>query len=394
MPSAEFFVADSGTGIRTSVYRLGSAGRVHVTHVGLRSGLRIFHSGNFHLLEILLKLPNIIQNRNEIFRLIKSVDVVLDISGGDSFSDIYGQKRFYEISVIKSIALKLKKKLILLPQTFGPYQQEKNRDVAEQIVKNASMCFARDKHSFDNLVDLLGPVFDSSLHKEGVDVAFALPAREPGGLEKIKEEICEGSASGIPKIGINISGLVYQDPQGATKKFGFKARYNEVLKNFVEWVLKETNAHVFLVSHVLAPEGHYESDWGAARQFLKDNNLTECSRITVFPNNITCEEVKWLIAKMNWFCGMRMHSTIASLSMGVPTCSIAYSDKTKGVFATCSQQDYVFDPRYQNEVEIFEALKSAYLDREQIRQHLEKSIVEVINKSRMQFDEIVTALSR
>ena len=56
-------------------------------------------------------------------------------------------------------------------------------------------------------------------------------------------------------------------------------------------------------------------------------------------------ELKWVIGQCDWFCGTRMHACIAALSQGVPSTSIAYSDKTAGVFETAGVEDGVVDPR-------------------------------------------------
>ena len=69
------------------------------------------------------------------------------------------------------------------------------------------------------------------------------------------------------------------------------------------------------------------------------------SRTRIAPSTLDEREVKWLISHMDWFCGTRMHSTIAALSTGVPTAATAYSDKTLGVFASCGVEDQVIDPR-------------------------------------------------
>ncbi|MDI6619033.1 MAG: polysaccharide pyruvyl transferase family protein [Clostridiales bacterium] len=60
----------------------------------------------------------------DVYKLLENADIVLDISEGDSFSDIYGYKRFFLHSFLKLGTIKLGKKLILLPQTMGPYNNK------------------------------------------------------------------------------------------------------------------------------------------------------------------------------------------------------------------------------------------------------------------------------
>src|SRR5919108_6233570 len=55
--------------------------------------------------------------RNPWLRELTQADYVLALSGGDSFSDIYGLRRFFYVSLPQILALLLGKKLIQLPQT-------------------------------------------------------------------------------------------------------------------------------------------------------------------------------------------------------------------------------------------------------------------------------------
>jgi len=87
-------------------------------------------------------------------------DAVLDISGGDSFTDLYGEKRFWDVARPKLVALALGGPLILLPQTYGPFRDERLRQIASRIVDRAKMAWARDEHSFRSLRELAGNHFD------------------------------------------------------------------------------------------------------------------------------------------------------------------------------------------------------------------------------------------
>jgi polysaccharide pyruvyl transferase WcaK-like protein len=49
------------------------------------------------------------------------------------------------------------------------------------------------------------------------------------------------------------------------------------------------------------------------------------------PGNIGARQVKWVISKCRYFIGARTHATVAAFSTGVPTISIAYSKKARGI---------------------------------------------------------------
>ncbi len=207
---------------------------------------------------------------NPAARRILAANAVLDISGGDSFTDLYGAWRFRQVTLPKIIALENRIPLILLPQTYGPFRAPKAQRVARRIVRGAAMAWARDARSFNILRDLLGPDhFDPARHRLGVDVAFALPANEPQGDRlppPMREWLVRNGDQEQPLVGLNISGLIWHDPASARDRYGLQADYREAIVGLLVRLLRDpARPRVLLVPHVLTPNGHYESDPHACR---------------------------------------------------------------------------------------------------------------------------------
>ena len=53
-------------------------------------------------------------------KIISEVDIAVAVSGGDSFSDIYGLSRFFYVALPQLLITIMGKKLVFLPQTIGP----------------------------------------------------------------------------------------------------------------------------------------------------------------------------------------------------------------------------------------------------------------------------------
>jgi len=285
---------------------------------------------------------------NEVVRAVTDADLVLDASGGDSFTDLYGAARFRQIVAPKQIALDLGRPLVLLPQTYGPFAQASSRRLARRVIGGAHLAYARDPDSYVRLQELLGDRFDPARHRLGVDLAFGLAPKAPTGLEPaVERALAERGAQ--PLIGLNVSGLIANRPQSAEARFGLACDYRALLRELLLWVLEQTDARLLLIPHVHAPEGHYESDLDASRALLQGlppgAARSAAKRVTIVTQPLDARELKWLIAQTDWFCGTRMHSTIAALSSGVATTALAYSLKTRGVFATCAMADAVVDLR-------------------------------------------------
>ena len=117
---------------------------------------------------------------NPVARSLLRSDAVLDISGGDSFTDIYGAGRLQTVLAPKLAALRSRRPLVLLPQTYGPFT-ERTLDgwQPRKSCDGPSWRIARDEESYAVLVDLAGPDFDPAKHRQGVDVAFGLAPRRP-----------------------------------------------------------------------------------------------------------------------------------------------------------------------------------------------------------------------
>lgn len=327
---------------------------------------------------------------NNGVRTIVASDIVLDISGGDSFTDLYGARRFSTVAIPKLIALRHRTPLILLPQSYGPFASAKSRRVAEHIVQRAAMAWARDERSYEVLRELAGDRFDPAKHKLGVDVAFGLPASEPA-LNSSGGFTDWLNLNGTdPIVGFNVSGLIFNQSESNAVRDGFRADYHEVVKRFLQQLLRETSARIVLAPHVLTPQGHFESDIDACQQMARALGGSEDHRIHVLSQPYDPMEIKSIISRTNWFCGTRMHSTIAALSSGVPTAAMAYSDKTLGVFETCGQGDHVADLRRMTTSEVLDRLWWSWGQRTIEREQLESELSNVRRDSEAQLDEIVS----
>ncbi|MFO0829759.1 MAG: polysaccharide pyruvyl transferase family protein [Phycisphaerales bacterium] len=338
LPNARLGLFDSGVGVRAETLRIG-ARAIEVALVGLRTGHRYYHPSNALLVQLALTLPFL---PNRVARAIRSARAMLDVSGGDSFTDLYGERRFDDVALSKRLALRVGIPLILLPQTYGPYREERFRSQAATLCRAATAAWARDARSFEVLRSLLGDAFDPERHRSGVDVAFLLPERDPGAmLPDPLRALLERRPRRI--AGVNVSGLIYNDPQAATSRYGFKADYREAVRALVE-ALAADDADVLLLPHVNAPRDSPESDPRAIDDLRSRLSEKARERTIVAPFLEDPQCAKWAIARCDWFCGMRMHATIAGLSSGIPTAAISYSPKTLGVFESCGAGEHVVDP--------------------------------------------------
>jgi len=369
--------------------RSAAIGPISYTLRGVTVGKRLWQSN--HLGRARLAAAAGLRG-NEVVRAVADADLVLDVSGGDSFTDLYGAARFRQVIAPKLIALDTGRPLVLLPQTYGPFANASSRRLARRVIDGAQLAYARDPDSYLRLQELLGDRFDSARHRPGIDLAFGLAPKTPAGLEPaVERALAESEAH--PLVGLNISGLIANRPQSAASRFGLACDYRELMSDLVAWFLEKTEARLLLVPHVHAPAGHYESDLDASRALLDGlpPGLSQAAakRIAIVSQALDARELKWLIAQTDWFCGTRMHSTIAALSSGVATAALAYSLKTRGVFATCGMAEAVVDLREETGPEALARLQQLWGRRRNDAENLALHLRGVRETASQQLDEIV-----
>lgn len=319
---------------------------------------------------------------------IRQSDAVLDISGGDSFTDMYGPWRLQAVAWPKLTALRLGKPLVLLPQTYGPFQTVQARSLAKNIVRGSAMAWARDARSFEILRDLLGSAFDPDRHFSGVDVAFLLP-KSPPNESLLPESLRRALSDGRPLVGFNVSGLIFNDPAAARDRYGLRADYRDLVIRFLRWLLARDESDLLLIPHVFAAPETGESDPLAIEAVVRE---LSSDRVHTLPGGLDASQTKWLISQCGWFCGTRMHATIAGLSSAVCTATISYSDKAKGVFESCGVGEAVVDPRHLDTVAALESLQSVYLDRDMFLARLTQGLPAVMSTAARQMNGIADAV--
>ncbi|MEZ5165905.1 MAG: polysaccharide pyruvyl transferase family protein [Acidimicrobiales bacterium] len=378
VPRAELTVLDFGDGAGTVDRPLGE-GVVRYRRQGHRSGRRYYKTDNLTTMAVARRLGITIGAA----RPIRSAAAVLDVGGGDSFADLYGADRFRLVADLRQLVLGLGTPLVLLPQTYGPFRDPGIRAEAAQIVDDSAMAWARDPDSFAALQELLGSRFDPDRHRLGVDVAFGLPPRRP--LDPVAADLEHWRGPG--SVGVNISGLVFNDP-GAKERYEHRLDYRATVVDLLRRLLDEVE-RVVLVPHVHAAPGEYESDRAACEAVVA--LLDDDPRLLIAPD-LDADEAKWLISGLDWFCGTRMHATIAALSSGVPCATIAYSLKARGVFATCGMDRAVADARTLDEAEAVEVVLAGFERRAADRDLLVSSAAAVRERAHDQMGEILAAV--
>jgi colanic acid/amylovoran biosynthesis protein len=284
-----------------------------------------------------------------------------DIRGGDSFSDIYGMKRYTIGFLLAWSVLLVKGTMVQFPQTYGPFKGSLARAMARFLLKRSSLVIARDKASREVARGLLGPSREVLLSP---DVAFSLEVVRPEHPEL--DPVLTGAVpSGI--IGLNVNGLMYHGGYTRSNMFGLKMDYPAFLGKLVVALLEAQENEVWLVPHTYAENGDVESDPDASYK-LRDSLPAELrGRVRIVSKEYDQHSIKGVIGMCDFFIGSRMHSCIAALSQGIPCVGVAYSMKFRGVFESVGMEDWVVDGRATGDDEAVSLITGLYQKREDVR---------------------------
>jgi polysaccharide pyruvyl transferase WcaK-like protein len=375
-----------GSGSANGEHHLNISGReVRVRVVRMRFCKNVFLRSHFCVLllnALLLKLlplrgfRNLLSAINPYVRILVETDKVFDITGGDSFSDIYGLHRFLIYGFLqKWLVTQFGKELILLPQTYGPFKRSITRLMAKSILNRSSVVYARDSESFEYLQALLGGHNVDGKLRFMPDVAFILDSHRPetidiGSLDNVRKE-------GSIVVGLNISGLLFNGGYTHENMFGLKTNYSELIYRVVDFLMEDERLLVLLVPHVLSPSREVEDDPNACRQLYEKIIEKYPDRIFLTQGQYNQNGIKHIIGLCDLFIGSRMHACIAALSQSMPVVGIAYSKKFQGVFDSVGMSNYVADVYQCSEDKLLSTIRAALDDREKIRMHLNKVMPEI-----------------
>jgi polysaccharide pyruvyl transferase WcaK-like protein len=377
-PDVEFTVFDQGRGVRPSSVT-DTDGRVHgFRYVGAHYSRRLYRPENYLTMAATIPIGG---RGNPGMRAVLASDAVLDISGGDSFSDIYGVHRFRMITAPKMLALRARRPLVLLPQTYGPFQSRATAGAARRIVAAAAQAWARDADSYEALRELAGDGFDPQRHRQGVDVAFLLPARRPTAMS---EDLTAALATVPRPVGVNVSGLLWS----SGNSFGLRADYRRTMLALVRDLVRRGH-RVLIVPHVLGQRPGGEADNVAARELVDRLAPEVAARVSMVDSFEDASTAKGVIAQCSFFVGTRMHSTIAALSSAVPAVGLAYSHKYRGVFASVGRADAVLDLRAMDSGEVAQAVKDAQGHSQEWREDLARRVPTIQQRARDQMRTIL-----
>jgi colanic acid/amylovoran biosynthesis protein len=395
-PDAEIFHLSYGRTGSTLELRVGGQ-QVCVPFVNMRFSKKFYLRNNIAMLILFALVLKVIPfqslrrkiiDGNICLKHIAESDLIATMAGGDSFSDIYGFERLMATTLPQILIVLLGTRLVLLPQTIGPFNGWLVRVIAKYILRRAELIYSRDYQGLHDVKKLIGAAHESDKIRFCYDVGFVVDPEPPSDLSLI------GPPAGVKRvrtlIGVNVSGLLSMGGLNHRNMFGLNVAYDKFIDRLVDFLIQTKGGVVLLVPHVFGSGG--ESDLSACERVLEALKPRYGDSIGLARDCNDVGQVKYVIGLCDFFIGSRMHACIAAASQNVPVVPMAYSDKFAGVMHTIGIEANVVDLRKMDEEEIFNVIDRAFESRAQIRQQLAHTMPQIKESVLSLFEGIVSGV--
>lgn len=390
-PSAKIFILDYAKEKSSRQFCLNGKD-IEIELLNIRFSKKLYLPNNIAVLIVIAAIGRLmpssrarkwLASKNNTLNEICSSDMFASIAGGDSFSDIYGLRRFLYIAMPQILIILTGKKLILLPQTFGPFRSKLSRVISRFITRNAESIYARDYQSIAEINRLHANYNRGPKPVFRYDVGFALEATAPSHVSTHDEF----DLTSDRLVGVNVSGLLYMGGYDRGNMFGLRVDYRELVRRILSLLIDIKGASVLLVPHVFGNDESSESDVIASNTVYRSFGEKYGRRLGLLQGDYDQGEIKYVIGMCDFFIGSRMHACIAATSQCVPAVAVAYSDKFIGVMEAVGIPAVVADARKLDIDELLERIGNLYDMRHSLKHEMGKSIPRVIRAASLPFSD-------
>jgi len=376
-PASEILLLDYGRELERWAEKTGEVER-EVRLVNLRFSWRLYLPNNVFRLVAFALLSMVIPHKGWRLRVLRSnpwlseilgIAACYSIAGGDSFSDIYGLRRFLYVALPQILVLLMGRPLTLLPQTYGPFRGRVTRFLARWIVRRSMAVFSRDTQGVEAVRQLAGA--NGPNVKVVPDLGFCmtaepLPAQVIGRIEEFR-----GTG---PIVGLNVSSLLYMGGYTGDNMFGLCEPFPVLIEELVNHIVEDLHARVLLVPHVCGGPSSQEDETRLCERLRDEFSRHHGERVVYLGQRLDHRQMKDVIGRCDLFIGARMHACIAAVSQGIPAVGLSYSLKFEGVFSSIGLEELVADLRFLDTSKVIEVVDRAYERRNELRSLLSREM--------------------
>jgi polysaccharide pyruvyl transferase WcaK-like protein len=238
------------------------------------------------------------------------VDIILDASGF-AYGDQHGIRPLRKNADYYSSMKRRGKRIILLPQAFGPFEKPGMKEQASRLIDAADLIYARDKHSFGYLTNV-APSCPNIRRAPDITIGLAVDSsdhRSPNGPFRIA--------------------LVPNMRMMDKNEKSISELYIPFMISIIHNLMNQDVEAVLLV---------HDSDEDISLAKKINDGLNSPLQI-LQESDPVC--LKRIISRFDLLIGSRFHALVSALSQGVPSICIGWSHKYENLMMDYGLADNV-----------------------------------------------------
>jgi polysaccharide pyruvyl transferase WcaK-like protein len=314
---------------------------------------------------------------------VMDFDVIVDVSGF-SYSDVWGhQSSKYAAVVLDYYKSKgQQKRFLFMPQAWGPFKDPLVAKYARQLCEKADAVYARDRQSYDYLMQL-EPKSRESI-RIAPDIAFRFESADPAVGAGILNDLGIGPR-GRPIVGLVPNMRVYERMPNT----GLENQYVQSLIVVGKYFLEETDCVLILIPHEVRQNDQNTHDDRFLCAMIK--GVLDCKakdRVAAMLDDYSAQQIKSVIGHLQLLVGSRYHSLVAALSVRIPVVALGWSHKYVELLQLVGMPNYVFDYGKLEESKLLQKTEKAWIERLENKQFLEKTLPQIEGSVDAVFDDL------
>jgi len=297
-----------------------------------------------------------------------SADIVV-VRGSDTLSDVYGFPSFLSNLVDIMVAILLKKKIVVLGHTIGPFNNRFTEFMCFKALNKVKLITVRERTSLKYLIDI---GVDPNKVFLTADIAFLQAKNDIRGQLEEKQEF--NKISSAPIVGLNISPIIWNLQNESIRK-----RNREAFTILVKHLIRKHHAKIILIPHVFGPG---TNDDRASLKELRQLCLNT-SNLELIEDKLSINDVRRILKECDIFISCRMHALISALCALTPVIGIDYSFKTTSIMEEADLGEWTISDKNLNSKLLIDMVESMLNNQLDIKKRIRNKLPELIARAEL-----------
>lgn len=316
-------------------------------------------------------------------QLYEDSDAVF-VKGGGFMHDYTGglvgrYTMYYQLFHIR-LALKMKKKVYIMPNSFGPFKNAKNAKAVNKILDRCAFISARESISANGKTNGLGRDI-----KQYPDLGFFLEGEDK---HKVMQYL-------LDKYNIDLNKNKYIAITARPYRFYESDNPEKSEESYINGFAKiakdiySLGYIPLLIVHTRAQNSH-ENDEVCIDRIIKRID-EDVKYIKIKDDNLTCKDLKTIYSFCDAIIGTRFHSVIFAIENLVPAIAVTYGgNKGQGIMKDMGLDKYAIKIEELN----YDILKEKLFDLLNNREEEVKRLKKYINNTRLEYEKMLKEISK